>query len=448
MIDQILQKIFSYSHQTVVIEDDSHYTFEQLRKQSTEFLEELSQLRIQPGDSVALEGNFSFTNIALLLALLKNRNIITPVLANLPKEEKDLFKKTSQSRFCLKYDNGLVIETFDTNIVNKYLLGLNKENKPGLIIYTSGTVGIPKGAVHNAEALLSRFLKIRKPYHTLGSLLFDHIGGIDVLFTTLSSGGTFVVANDFSSKQICRLIEKNRVELFPATATLLKMILLSEDFARHDFSSVKVIAYGSEIMPEILLARLQSIFPNAILKQTFGMTELGTLSTTSRSSNSTYLKFMGKEQIRIVDNRLFIKAPGSMMGYINAPNPIDSNGWMDTEDEVEVDGEWMRILGRQTDIINIGGQKVYPSEVESVISELPSIREVTVLGEKNMLTGSIVTAHVSLTDDIDDNEIRKIIRQHCREKLAPYKVPQKIVLSKHPSYNYRFKKVRNAGNKT
>src|SRR6266478_1754084 len=88
----------------------------------------------------------------------------------------------------------------------------------------------------------------------------------------------------------------------------------------------------------------------------------------------------------------------AMLGYLNWPSPFDAEGWFNTGDSVEVDGEWLRILGRKSEIINVGGEKVYPAEVESVLHELDNIRDVAVIGRANPISGQVVLARVVLGD--------------------------------------------------
>jgi acyl-CoA synthetase (AMP-forming)/AMP-acid ligase II len=130
------------------------------------------------------------------------------------------------------------------------------------------------------------------------------------------------------------------------------------------------------------------------------------------------------------------------MGYLNAPSPFDEDGWMNTEDEVEVDGDYLRILGRRTDIINVGGRKVYPAEVETVLLQMENIRDATVYSERNPITGSIVAARVNLLRPEDPSELKRRIRAFCRERLAGYKVPIKVEISEQPQFSARYKKLR------
>jgi acyl-coenzyme A synthetase/AMP-(fatty) acid ligase len=123
---------------------------------------------------------------------------------------------------------------------------------------------------------------------------------------------------------------------------------------------------------------------------------------------------------------LHIRSESTILGYLNAPSPVDEQGWYCTGDLVDVDGEWIRFRGRASDRINVGGEKVSPTEVEQVILELDIVREVVVRGEANPLLGQIVTAQVVLAADLDEREAARTVRTHCRSRLAAYKVPVKI----------------------
>jgi long-chain acyl-CoA synthetase len=109
---------------------------------------------------------------------------------------------------------------------------------------------------------------------------------------------------------------------------------------------------------------------------------------------------------------------------------------------VEEDDGYFRFLGRDSEIINVGGEKVYPAEVESVLQRLPGVEDVMVSGESNALLGEIVVAHVKLGGEESPAEFRKRMRSACREHLAPYKIPQKVVVVEESLHGDRFKKIR------
>ena len=147
--------------------------------------------------------------------------------------------------------------------------------------------------------------------------------------------------------------------------------------------------------------------------------------------------------MRIVEGMLQLKSATAMLGYLNAPSPFTPDGWLNTGDLVEQEGEYIRILGRKSDLINVGGQKVYPAEVEDVILAQPNIADVVVTGEKHALLGHIVVAKVRLVEAEPLDALRLRIRKACLAKLTAYKVPAKVLLLlEQEIYSARFKKMR------
>jgi acyl-CoA synthetase (AMP-forming)/AMP-acid ligase II len=198
-------------------------------------------------------------------------------------------------------------------------------------------------------------------------------------------------------------------------------------------------------MPASTLDRVRAQFPQVKLQQTYGLSEVGVLRSKSRDDGSLWVRIGGEGfQTRIEDDILWIKSDFAMVGYLNAPSEFDANGWFNTQDRVEVDGEYFRILGRVTDLINVGGQKVYPTEVEDQILPLPNVLDVAVYGEAHNLLGQIVVAKVRLESPEPVDELKKRIRAACHGKLASYKIPAKVVISETELYTSRHKKCRRA----
>jgi acyl-CoA synthetase (AMP-forming)/AMP-acid ligase II len=260
---------------------------------------------------------------------------------------------------------------------------------------------------------------------------------------TLSNLGCLVTVAQRSPDGVLAAVERYRVELLPTSPTFLNLMLISEAHARHDLSSLHTITYGTEPMPESTLQRLHALYPAIKLVQTYGLSEVGILRSKSKSSDSLWVKIGGEGfETRVVDCILQIKARSSMLGYLNAPSPFTVDGWFVTGDEVEVDGDYLRILGRKSEIINVGGQKVYPAEVESVLQELDGVADATVYGERNAITGQIVCANVTLRGDEDPATFTRMLKQHCRARLELFKVPVKVRIIATTQHGARFKKMR------
>tara|TARA_Y100000590_G_scaffold444089_1_gene574435 strand:- start:62 stop:865 length:804 start_codon:yes stop_codon:yes gene_type:complete len=259
----------------------------------------------------------------------------------------------------------------------------------------------------------------------------------------LSNCGCIVTPIDRTPDVVLNAIEKHNVDLLPTTPTFINLMLLSEAYNRYNISSLKTITYGTEPMPQSTLTKLHELFPKIRLLQTYGMTELGVLRSKSKSSNSLWVKIGGEGfKTRVIDGILQVKAESAMLGYLNSPNPFTKDGWLDTGDIVEVDGEYMKFLGRKSDIINVGGEKVFPAEVENIIQELDNIAEVTVYGEQNAIMGNIVCATVRLVSPEDLPGFSKRLKSYCTARLPRYKIPVKVSLSKDIQHGNRFKKLR------
>jgi acyl-CoA synthetase (AMP-forming)/AMP-acid ligase II len=205
-----------------------------------------------------------------------------------------------------------------------------------------------------------------------------------------------------------------------------------------------VIAYGTEPMPESTLKRLHEVLPDVALVQTYGMSELGVLRSRSKSSESLWIKFSGEGfETKIVDGILWVKAETAMLGYLNAPDLFDSQGWLNTQDAVEVDGEYLRILGRASELINVGGQKVYPAEVESFLLNLENVVDVSVYGKTHPMMGQVVAARFNLKNPEPLDLFKRRMHLHCRGKLANYQIPVFVELIDREQFGVRFKKRRN-----
>ena len=165
------------------------------------------------------------------------------------------------------------------------------------------------------------------------------------------------------------------------------------------------------------------------------------MSTSSASAGSRHSPG-GDTAIKVVDGVLWVKTPTAMLGYLNAESPLDADGWLCTGDMVEVDGEYIRVLGRRESVINVGGLKVMAAEVESHVLGAPFVKDVVVWGKKSPVTGFIVAASIAKADGVDAGEARRQILAHCRARMDDYKVPRYIEFVDAALHNERFKKAR------
>jgi len=427
-----------------IIWKDRSYSYKWLCDNINKCQRFIDSNQINEGTVIALEGDFSPNSIALLLALIEKECIIVPLTNTSNRNENRLFD-IAQVEFVFRVngDDVITTETVSKRTGNDYYKVIRDREHPGLVLFTSGTSGEPKAAVHDLLALLEKFKTSRKAQRTLNFLLFDHWGGLNTMFHILSNGGVVIATKKRSPENICQLIEKYKIELLPASPTFLNLLLLSVMYENYDLTSLKIISYGTEPMPKSTLIRLKMVFPGVKLLQTYGLIELGVMRSKSEKDDSLWVKVGGEGyKTRIVDGILQIKAESAMLGYLNATSPFTDDGWFITGDKVLQKGEYIKILGRKSEIINVGGEKVYPLEVESVIQEMDNVVEVTVYGEKNHLIGNIVCAKVRLLIDENKKLFIAKLKKYCRENLQNYKVPIKVKFVVEEQYNERFKKIR------
>jgi len=424
--------------------EDKVYNYQWLLDHLYYWQERIKSEKINQGAAAILEADFSPNSVALFLALIEAGCMLVPLTSSV-ETKKPEFIKIAQGEVSFSIDNNdnVKITKLPNSANHEFYQKLRTIKHPGLVLFTSGSTGYPKAAVHDFTKLLEKFKVKRHSLRTINFLLFDHWGGLNTLFYTLSNAGTIITVKDRSPDEVCKSIEKYKVALLPTSPTFLNILLLSEAYKRYDLSSLKMISYGTEPMPLNTLKQLKKIFPTTKFIQTYGLIELGVLRSKSKSYDSLWVKVGGEGfDTRIVNGVLQIKARSAMLGYLNAPSPFTEDGWFDTGDSVEVDGEYIKILGRKSEIINVGGEKVYPAEVESVIQEMYNVAEVTVYGEKNPIIGNIVCAKVNLLDNEDNKKFIIRLKEYCREKLKNYKVPIKVIIVDKKQHSNRFKKIR------
>lgn len=446
-LDWLFARMAQWGDNPAVVWRDLPISYAELLERIVWWRQELGAHGVGPGQVVSLEGDYSPNACALLLALVDLNAIVVP-LTPVFQAHRDAFLQIAEAQVTVGFDrgDGWAITRRAGEATNPLTHRVIDQGHPGLVIFSSGSTGRHKAVLHDAAVLLEKYRSPRRQCCTLTFLLLDHIGGIDTLLTTLANGGSVVTVPNRDPETVCRAIALHRVQVLPASATFLNLLLISGLYQTYDLSSLELIAYGSEPMPESTLLRLNAALPHVKLLQTYGLSEMGVLHSHSKDSASLWLKVGGEGfETKIVDGTLWIRARSAMLGYLNAPNPVDAEGWFNTQDAVEVDGEYIRVLGRRTEIINVGGQKVYPAEVESVLLQMDNVREVAVYGERNPLTGQIVVARVNLGEPEDPGLFKQRLRAFVRGRLANYKIPVKIELVDQDQYNLRFKKVRGGG---
>jgi acyl-CoA synthetase (AMP-forming)/AMP-acid ligase II len=438
------ERLQSWGDRPALIGSSESWSFAQLCDGCDAWLGRLAQHGVKPGDTLAICGDYSPNLCALLLAGLLNRNIIVPLASATAPRWNELMQ-LAQVQFAVRFngDDSWHAAAVDHAVSHPLLRELQQREAPGLVLFSSGSTGESKASVLDFHRLLAKFEQPRPAYRTLVFLLLDHIGGINTLLHGLCHGGTILTIRDRSPDAVCTAIEAHQIQLLPTTPTFLRILLIADAIRRHDLSSLEIITYGTEPMPPTILAAVREALPRVRFKQTYGLSELGILPTQSRDSGSVWLK-LGSTGIehKIVNGVLWIRSPSAMLGYLNAASPFDADGWFNTQDLVESDGEYIRILGRKSELINVGGEKVHPTEVENVLLQIDNVKDVTVRGVPNAITGEVVAAKITPLVPEEPDALKRRVRQFCHARLERYKVPAVIDVVVEDHHGARFKKSR------
>src|SRR5262245_53608106 len=247
VITWLLERMQEWQEKPALIWRDQPVIYWVLLELVSFWQKQLDAYGVNPGQVVALEGDYSPQTVALLLALIERATIVVPLTQSVAAH-RAAFMDVAEVQVIVTFDaaDEGQIEHRHVAVTNLLTRQLITQGQPGLVLFSSGSTGKSKAALHNFTAILEKFKVRRHCLCTLTFLLLDHIGGINTLFYTLSNGGTVVSVQSRAPEVVCQAIEYHKVELLPTSPTFLNLLLISETYRHCDLSSLKRITYGTE----------------------------------------------------------------------------------------------------------------------------------------------------------------------------------------------------------
>jgi acyl-CoA synthetase (AMP-forming)/AMP-acid ligase II len=298
-----------------------------------------------------------------------------------------------------------------------------------VIVATSGTSGPPKLVDHSWDSVLAA-ARLAEQWHGLAWLLvYDATrwAGIQVWVQVILTGGTLVVPASRDPDVVARALVAEQVAILPATPTLLRRLLTSADRSLLAQASPSRITLGGEAADGPLLDQTKAAFPAAKITQVYATTELGEVFRVADGRPGFPAAWLGRSLPG--GARISTRRDGELLVQLSRDSAEVGTG-----DLVERRGDRFEFTGRRSDVIVVGGAKVFPKRVEEILRRVPGIAEARVYGLPSAITGELVAAEVVLTDPLPESaspdNIRTAALAVCRESLESHSVPRVLDIVK------------------
>lgn len=460
---------------TALIEGDVKLTFSQTLAQTEAFSRYLAEQGVRSGDRVALLLPNCIEFCIAYFAVLRLGAIVVPLNNRLaPKEFTYIVNDCSPRTLVLGYQYWDTYQLFKDDVDHipdliyagdepkegaAFFADLVKDpsappvpppisfDDPACIMYTSGTTGLPKGAVMSHRNIFCNarnagaHMGYRESDITLIVVPLFHVTGLNTqLIAFFYTGGTCVIMRSYNTARMIQLLAEHKVTTMITVPTMYTLMLVNPELEKVDLSSLRALSYGGAPMALDSIKALHQRL-NIDLFNAYGLTETSSLTTTMppcdtlRKGASVGLPVTGV-QLRVVDadgndlppdtvGELWVKGPNVVTSYWNKPEATAKNlggGWLRTGDFARIDEEgFVYVVDRMKDMINRGGENVYSIEVESALLDHPHVMEVAVVPRPHSIFGEVVHAFVVPTPGTQPTEDDLI--EHCERLIADYKVP-------------------------
>ncbi len=463
-----LKKWSLYSPDNIAVVDGDHparkLSYAQFYQQSLKMAAVLStDHNVKPGDRVALLSLNDIDIFVLFFALQRLGATLVPINHRLARPEVEHILNDCQAKLILfQKDFYNLVEDRKELILEfkalkeslrqaQYLEFHSTEQTAALLLYTSGTTGFPKGALLSHSMIFWNSINTTMRLNLVQSdsavifLPLFHTGGWNVFSTPFfHRGAQIILMKKFEADKVLLITNEQKCTLLFGVPTTMEMMARSPLFKSTDLSCVRYAIVGGEPMP---IEAIQTWNEKGVpVRQGYGLTEFGPNVFSLNEQDA--VRKMGSIgfpnfyiDVKIVDDlgkelgenhigELCLKGPMMMTGYWQNPKATSEaiqDGWLKTGDLVRKDEEgFYYVVGRKKEMYISGGENVYPAEVEKVIRQIPSVREVAVIGIKDEKWGEVGRAFVVASPEVSE----KTVIEHCLLNLAKFKVPKIVSLMK------------------
>lgn len=313
------------------------------------------------------------------------------------------------------------------------------------IVRTSGTSGKPfKLVLHKLTNFIEKF-KTSSPSskHSLLFFPLDSIAGIETVLECYVKGDQLSsLKGKPTTDEVWQHLAKGEIDSLHVTPSFLSQMMLAGIFQNPTPKQLKRIMFGSEPPQAKVLGHVRSAWPQVELVQGYGMSEIGVLQTLTSREHPELFNLAESNPGRIQEGRLEVRSPCALVGYLNHEQALTSDGWFKTDDIVqEVQGQW-QVLGRSGDLLNVGGHKFFPAELEEQLMAMPEVLDVTIRGEPHDMIGTAIVAQFILVHDVTESEFRSKLKEFMEVHIPAQRRPHRILVRSSHEITARLKKNR------
>lgn len=422
---------------------DTHYTYKDVTELNNQFSSDYPHLL---GRNCAVISD-DRESLALFLPAIDS---MSHTLLLLPRDAEGYEEVFFQSA---KIDYVIHLSECQVNHISMLsrAQALEIDEPPTYILATSGTTGVPKLASYSLDALLFTAKNdINRGKDFTWGLTYDinRFAGLQVYLQAISSGSTLVTpSNSATIAEVIIIFTRESVNALSGTPSFWRKLLMEPS---HSELQLKRITLGGEISNQSVLSALSLRYPSAAIVHIYASTEAGVGFVVNDKKEGFPVSFLNSNsslacQLKIIDGNLWIKSANGCTKFLKGKLNIDSDGYIDTGDMVRVENERIIFLGRESGSINVGGNKVMPEKIESILEQHSSIVMSKVFSKSNPVLGSLVACEVVLkhsVKELNSKALKRDILSHCREQLEPFEVPALLKIVDSIPISATGKKVR------
>ena len=423
------------------------YTFERLNVSTDGFAESLDVAR---GQRIGLLAANSAAYVACLFGIMRAGGVAVPINTRFP--DATVEHVVSDASLIDVYADEAnrhrlaSARPLELTAPVSFSATAPQTGEPALVLYTSGSTGIPKGVELSHDSQWAMVERLRRPLAGATGIIaapLYHMNGLLFLMSLFAGRGTVVLMPRFEARAYLQAVHDHRANVITGVPTMLSLMLKERDLIDTlDLSSVASIQIGSAPLSETIVEQVATLFPNARLSNGYGTTEAGAGMFGPHPDGVRIPPVsLGYPQphvdVRLVSGAsntanegvLEVRTPAAMNGYLNLPEKtaekVDAEGWLKTGDIMHRDDQgFYYFVGRDDDMFNCGGESVYPGEVERVLERDARICECCVVPIADEIKGQIPTAFVVATpgQSVNEEDVKAVALAGAPAYMHPRRV--------------------------